>query len=429
MKQRNDIDIILNDYKKYLQKVLSSDNSIRKYKNVKSLFEKFENDDNSYVARNFMNLLLKSFRQDEGMSIIERLIETFEDNFLNNTVLTSDNRSYLRQFFKYLRNLDNEKFNYIKTKLLNNESQEFTKKETDLINDNKYDHDQLVTKFRNRLRTQDRISGDKIWLPLRYIAKIYSRAVKFNKLDKNLFSEWLNTTTDKINVHYYEKTTNTIKNSPLECIEHIQLKKEPSQNEYKAFVKIKGIKDPKEILTPTGKGNRKVSMKVKSIRDIAIDHVIPIDLILKSKEKNLKMLKMVSTSYKNLQEIDDPDEESAIGELLIDNNFDLVTLKTELDSISSTPLRLMAAEYNSQKSNGMSFTKIIIDNNNNLKGILEEGIKYRPDKESEEELDMILYQDLNENGTTRIMQGPVDNAKIFEDYILEKGNNLDLNKI
>ena len=138
---------------------------------------------------------------------------------------------------------------------------------------------------------------------------------------------------------------------------------------------------------------------------------------------------MVSTSYKNLQEIDDPDEESAIGELLIDNNFDLVTLKTELDSISSTPLRLMAAEYNSQKSNGMSFTKIIIDNNNNLKGILEEGIKYKPDKESEEKVDMILYQDLNENGTTRIMQGPVDKAIIFEDYILENVNNLDLNKI
>ena len=428
MRQKKDIDIILNDYKEYLQKVLSSDNSIRKYKNVKYLFNKFENNDTDYVARNFLDLLLKSFRQDDGMSIIERLIEIFEDNFLNKTVLTSDHRSYLRQFFKYLRNLDNKKFNYYKKELLKNESQKFSKKETALINNNIYYHDQLVTKFRNRLRTQDRISGDKIWLPLRYIAKIYSRAVKFNKLDKNLFLEWLNRTTDKINVHY-EGTTKTINNCLLEDIDYIKLKKEPNKNEYKAFVKIKNIEDPKEILTPTGKGNRKVSMKVKSIRDIAIDHVIPIDLILKSKEKHLKMLKMVSTSYKNLQEIDDPDEESAIGELLIDNNFDLVKLKTELDSISSTPLRLMAAEYNSQKSNGMSFSKIIIENKNNLKGILEEGIIYGQKKEGGKEVKMFLYQDLNENGITRIKQGSADNAIKFEKYILNKKYNSDLNKI
>lgn len=428
MRQKKDIDIILNDYKEYLQKVLSSDNSIRKYKNVKYLFNKFENNDTDYVARNFLDLLLKSFRQDDGMSIIERLIEIFEDNFLNKTVLTSDHRSYLRQFFKYLRNLDNKKFIYYKKELLKNESQKFSKKETALINNNIYYHDQLVTKFRNRLRTQDRISGDKIWLPLRYIAKIYSRAVKFNKLDKNLFLEWLNRTTDKINVHY-EGTTKTINNCLLEDIDYIKLKKEPNKNEYKAFVKIKNIEDPKEILTPTGKGNRKVSMKVKSIRDIAIDHVIPIDLILKSKEKHLKMLKMVSTSYKNLQEIDDPDEESAIGELLIDNNFDLVKLKTELDSISSTPLRLMAAEYNSQKSNGMSFSKIIIENKNNLKGILEEGIIYGQKKEGGKEVKMFLYQDLNENGITRIKQGSADNAIKFEKYILNKKYNSDLNKI
>lgn len=58
-------------------------------------------------------------------------------------------------------------------------------------------HEQLMTKFMGRLRRQDRISGNKVWLPLSYIAKLYKKAGKTKE-----FTDWLRKLAEGIFVHY-----------------------------------------------------------------------------------------------------------------------------------------------------------------------------------------------------------------------------------
>ena len=157
------------------------------------------------------------------------------------------------------------------------------------------------------------------------------------------------------------------------------------------------------VYTPTGRGNEKVAMEVEKISDIAIDHVKPIDHTLKEKANKLKELETVSEFYKVLllQEGKDPTNNDAKS--LLHNKkekLDLDKLITDLETIKGdSPLRLMSAEYNSNKSNGNTFKKIIQDKNGNYFGILLEGIKNSKDDTEQ----FVLYQDLKENGVVRIL--------------------------
>jgi hypothetical protein len=400
--------IILMDYNNYLESAVSK-NSLNNYKNVSNIFQTMTEDNNtSDAAKHFLHLLPKLLvKGNEGIVIIERLIGEIKNNDFK--ILTSDNnKSYLNKFFNFIRNLTNNKKNQYKMQF---GELSFTREEEKIINRNEvYKDKQLEYKFRSRLRTQDRVSGDKMWLPLRYISKIYNRAVKFNKIERNLFNEWIEEITQNIYVHYIkdiegnrEEIVNSsdIRDAKLSKIDALLLIKDTkSGNKYEVLINIKDknskVTGPYPVVTPTDKGNRKDYMKVKSIRDIAIDHVTPIDSILREKEDSLPMLKMVSNSYKDLQEKDELDEDSAIGELLVDNNFDLEALRKDLDAIKGT-LRLMEADYNTRKSNGETYIKVLKKGKKYV-GILDEQIC----NGDEEERDMCLYQKLEENGKTRI---------------------------
>lgn len=400
--------IILMDYNNYLESAVSK-NSLNNYKNVSNIFQTMTEDNNtSDAAKHFLHLLPKLLvKGNEGIVIIERLIGEIKNNDFK--ILTSDNnKSYLNKFFNFIRNLTNNKKNQYKMQF---GELSFTREEEKIINRNEvYKDKQLEYKFRSRLRTQDRVSGDKMWLPLRYISKIYNRAVKFNKIERNLFNEWIEEITQNIYVHYIkdiegnrEEIVNSsdIRDAKLSKIDALLLIKDTkSGNKYEVLINIKDknskVTGPYPVVTPTDKGNRKDYMKVKSIRDIAIDHVTPIDSILREKEDSLPMLKMVSNSYKDLQEKDELDEDSAIGELLVDNNFDLEALRKDLDAIKGT-LRLMEADYNTRKSNGETYIKVLKKGKKYV-GILDEQIC----NGDEDERDMCLYQKLEENGITRI---------------------------
>ena len=128
------------------------------------------------------------------------------------------------------------------------------------------------------------------------------------------------------------------------------------------------------VYTPTGKGNLKEQMIVKDISEIDIDHVKPIDQTLREKEQDLKVLEEVSCFYKELQAQDEPDENKGVRELFekLKEGDKLTKLKDELDSISEDGvLRLMDSKYNSKKSNGSTFQKIL-KAEDNYYGILEE---------------------------------------------------------
>lgn len=157
-------------------------------------------------------------------------------------------------------------------------------------------------------------------------------------------------------------------------------------------------------------------MIVKSISEIAIDHVKSIDRTLRdlSDEVNnytnnkLPELMKVSDKYKAIQAEDDPNEDLAIKELL--PSLDLQKLINELYLIKNDGLlRLMASKYNSQKSNGETFQGIYMRKDGSYYGVIETRIT----KKGEDGTFFTLYQELTDylNDTGKLTIDKEDNLK------------------
>jgi len=267
----------------------------------------------------------------------------------------------------------------------------------------------LFTKFKSRLRCQDRTSGDKIWLPLRFIAKLFSLEKKDKKQKENRFSSWLDNLTSNIYVHYIDN--NTIKSIKINDDNFLALKFEHNNDEtFKVNVRLSYEENDNGYLdypvyTPTGKGNLKEQMVVKDISEIDIDHVKSIDQTLREKESNLNVLKEVSDFYKELQAQDNPDENKGAKEFFeeLNNKGKLDGLLNDLRMISNDGvLRLMDSKYNSQKSNGETFQGIYMRKDGSYYGVIETGIT----KKGEDGTFFTLYQeltdDLNKTGSLTI---------------------------
>ena len=337
-------------------------------------------------------------------SEIEKIVDAMDKHlseFRNKTSAEHKKsyKSYLNRFFKFLR--DNKNHNILselqKGLKMNAAATAAKNALIQGFDGEIYLYSALRTKFKSRLRCQDRTSGDKIWLPLRFIAKLYSIDKKNKKKKNNPFSQWLDSLVNGISVHYDD--TNTGKVSHLTFNENLSLVFiNNDEGSYDVFVwQINnGHEDVFRVLTPTGKGNQKVPMKVKSISEIDIDHVKSIDATLREKEQYLIELKKVSDFYKDMVEEEEYDENAKAEELLKDNNkkLNLALLQHELITIGNDGLlRLMDSKYNSQKSNGETFKEIRKIADNKYIGIIEEGIKMDnyPNGNS-----MTLYQELTD---------------------------------
>jgi len=276
-----------------------------------------------------------------------------------------------------------------------------------------YTYNILKTKFKSRLRSQDRVSGDKIWLPLRFIAKIYSTYVKKQKIKKNAYLEWLNSLVDSIYIHYYDDDRKINHVSFGSDVSLLLKKVDKNKELYNVFVRFKDNEKSYTVLTPTGKGNEKEEMQVTGINSIAIDHVIPIDKTLRDLENELNELKKISDAYKELQEKDNPEEamDASIQSLL--NKIKWENLEDNLDKIRDHgPLRLMASKHNTQKSNGETFIEIRKDDRDNYYGILSKNVHYKCIE------NMTLYQNLKENGISRVCinEVPGENIDKIENF-------------
>lgn len=251
-------------------------------------------------------------------------------------------------------------------------------------------HEQLMTKFMGRLRRQDRISGNKVWLPLSYIAKLYKKAGKTKE-----FTDWLRKLAESIFVHY-EDDNKEIKSVQFKAQQVFLVfeKKENSDGTYNVKVALSASNKCYMAYTPTGEGNTKVFMTVKDISDIAIDHVKPIDLTLRELDDKGRIpnLKMVSESFKDMmgrpEKADKDIEDESLDQLY--NNVDMSKLTDELNLIRTDGvLRLMVSEYNGKKSNSTAYDKIIkIKGKEEYLGLLGEALL---DDET-----IYLYQRLNE---------------------------------
>lgn len=249
-------------------------------------------------------------------------------------------------------------------------------------------HEQLMTKFMGRLRRQDRISGNKVWLPLSYIAKLYKKAGKTKE-----FTDWLRKLAEGIFVHY-EDDNNEIKSVQFKAQQVFLVFEKNSDGTYDVKVALSASNKCYTAYTPTGDGNTKVPMIVKDISDIAIDHVKPIDLTLKElgDKGRIPNLKMVSDSFRDMmgrpEKADKDIEDESLDQLY--NNVDINKLTDELNLIRTDGvLRLMVSEYNGKKSNSTAYDKIIkIKGKEEYLGLLGEALL---DDET-----IYLYQRLNE---------------------------------
>lgn len=266
-------------------------------------------------------------------------------------------------------------------------------------------HEQLMTKFMGRLRRQDRISGDKVWLPLSYIAKLYKKAGKTKE-----FTDWLRKLAEGIFVHY-EDDNKEIKSVQFKAQQVFLVFEKNSDGTYDVYVALSASNKCYRAYTPTGEGNTKVPMIVKDISDIAIDHVKPIDLTLRELDDKGRIpnLKMVSESFKDMMgrpEKADKDIEDESLDLLY-NNVDICELTDELNLIRTDGvLRLMTSEYNGKKSNSTAYDKIIkIKGKEEYLGLLGEALL---DDET-----IYLYQRLNErDAKTRASREELKGTKV-----------------
>ena len=281
-------------------------------------------------------------------------------------------KTYVTQFVSYLRNSSNvTSLNKICKNYLE------AKKNATLINNAEtiYFHNALFTSFKGRLRSQERLSGNKIWLPLDFIAKLYSMYSINNTGKTTPFTKWLGDLVDGIYVHYLDNSNNKVKSKQFNDPNISLILKANINNSSDVYLRVfnKNNWTDYRVLTPTGDGNKKEYMVVKNISEIDIDHIKPIDQSLNELENNLECLKSVSNFYKkNIHKkpnakLNDEAKNfvTNLNNKGINTDTFLESLITELEHLGNdSPLRLMSDVYNSQKSNGNTFKEILKDSNN-----------------------------------------------------------------
>ena len=215
-----------------------------------------------------------------------------------------------------------------------------------------YDSTSFKNKFKGRLRRQSRISGDKTWLPLYFLAKLYKE-----KSD-NRFNDWIDGIYKSIYIILNYGTHN--KHIKLVDIEYIGICRTGA-----VFALYKG--EWYQVMTPNGYLNQKTEMEIfDDLKKIAIDHVIPIDKTLKTLK--LPQLEKISNYIKAFK-LNHPqfkgntlESEAFIAFTDFIGSVDLKNLKNELDLISTdSHYRLMASTINLQKSNILEYTEYYTD--------------------------------------------------------------------
>lgn len=214
-----------------------------------------------------------------------------------------------------------------------------------------YSKSDLISKMESRLRRQDRLSGNKIWLPLGLIAKIYNPSGSKSPKNKR-FINWINSIAQNIFIHYNDG--GQVNASKLKDVAAIELESNPlmsNPNNMKVYV-ILDRGGRYEALTPTGVLNKKEYIEIDNIKDIVIDHVKPIDLTLRDlgNAGSLKNLDCVSKAMQNNKKVSDAYKQ-LIKSKTLTGEFENELYK-ELISISNdSPCRLMVSNLNSEKSN------------------------------------------------------------------------------
>lgn len=406
-KEKLPIDFILDKFVEKLKK--EGKKSANQYRQVKNAFEvedAFASATNA--ENNFLELLPKLFpiekyKDKDVEVIIAEIIEGIEKKCLSpypwNKNGLKSYRTYLGAFLEFVKQIDTVTKDAI-LQACNENNFDLTLSSLDekiLSGDDEriYGRVKLIGAFKSRLNRQERVSGDKIWLPLDFIRRVFK-----SKRKVDIYWEWIGELAKSVYIHYDDNCNHVRK----VCIgeEDVSLVlRMTAQNLYEVLLVKNEGGERKEyrVLTPTGRGNEKEYLLVSNADDlgeIAIDHVKPIDKSLRDLV-NLKMLEIVSEEFKKLKKRGLGNDKKAkdIAAEEIKEKISLETLREELDRIGEdSPLRIMASKYNSQKGNAETFREIwkIKKNEKEMEywGIMEEKGIYYDDQE------LFLYQELKD---------------------------------
>ena len=139
-----------------------------------------------------------------------------------------------------------------------------------------YSRSDLIQIMTIRLRGQDRTSGEKIWLPLGVLSKIYNPLSSTKPSDKT-FIEWIHSIANTIYIHY--EKNGKVNSIQLKDIAALDFEGDKNEEKKVYVILIKGGRY--EALTPLGILNHKDYLKAVDIDGVVIDHIKPIDLTLR----------------------------------------------------------------------------------------------------------------------------------------------------
>lgn len=290
-----------------------------------------------------------------------------------------------------------------------------------------YGYSSFKSKINSSLKSQSRISGDKTWLPLIVLRKLYSGS--------DVFNQWINSIYDKTRIVIYDHAAIPACPKPI-LVKDIKYIGICRSGDVFALYNDCWL----QVMTPTGYLNTKCNMQIfGDCRNISIDHMTPIDNTLR--RLKLPQLEMISRFVKVVKET----QPGLSGKELENEAFtqmcrlgsksgnrikigayssfkggiiDLISLRDELDSISNDSHYILTdGSINLKKSNLLTYTKFFKD---------ETGPKYYGyigECKIDSTTDGVIYQDLDTNYPNVIYKTIWDK---LENSILEEINAVEV---
>lgn len=247
----------------------------------------------------------------------------------------------------------------------------------------------VKTTMVSRIISQSRLSGNKPWLPLRFIQKLGEATAT------HLLSTFKN---DIYNSLYIIIDGNGItqKHVLLKDIDVIGIRTN-TNGIGDVFCLYNGLEY--RVFTSTGYLNQKSAMAASDFSEIVIDHVTPIDLTLQELDNNgsLPNLSKISDFIKQTKKNSKLSNNKLEAQAFLDfqsasliPSIDIQQLGNELELIrNASHYRLMSTNVNSMKSNVIDYKKLYSDASG------KQYIAFIADASSKSMNDSVIYQDLS----------------------------------
>ena len=269
-------------------------------------------------------------------------------NSLKFKIKNKDKKSAFNLYEKFIKGIKNQFFENNYKKL---------HKDYDIFSQN-----DIKAKMHSRIMNQSRLSGDKTWFPLTFIQKLC------NAKNKDIHIKYRDKLYKKLHIIINESNMYVHKElSSFDFFSLIPI----SSNLYCCCVYKKGGQ-VFQVFTPDIL-NKKKELIVSGIKEIAIDHVTPIDTTLK--QLKLKAIDKISREVKDCKQSNVNLKGKDLEKKAFDNykakthklykNF-WTDLENELNKIlDDSHYRLISSKENAQKGNFVDYKEFFKDINNN----------------------------------------------------------------